>query len=171
MTESARSWYARGRSWYRAPMRSLVCIAALSAAGLAACSSSTSPFSGPYTTCAYGYAVTNESGKEIGEPCTSGDECRYGVCIQPDDPYNDVNDAFGFCSRGCDCNDDPASRLPDEWDGVYLCRYTTGDQGSHRMVQIECRNDGDCQAHGWTRCSGAISGTARRVCLAGSYAQ
>ena len=125
--------------------------------------------SGPNTTCTYNYANGDGSKKGFGEECTSDDECAFGECMMPGDSGNITNAQFGFCTRGCDCNDDDAARLSDEEKEVYECIYPpTPDQNSRHVV-VECREGGlpACLAVSslYTECA-TSDGTARTVCKA-----
>lgn len=125
--------------------------------------------SGPYTTCTYNYSNGDTSKKGFGEECASDDECAFGECMMPGDSGNITNGQFGFCTRGCDCNDDTASRLSDAEKEVFECIYPpTPDQNSRHII-VECREGGiaACQAVSllYTECS-TSDGTARKVCKA-----
>ena len=124
---------------------------------------------GPYTTCTYNYSDGDTSKKGFGEPCDSDEECAFGECLMPGASGNITNSQFGFCTRGCDCNDDESSRLSTEEKEIYECIYPpTPDQNSRHIV-VECREGGlaACQAVSslYTECA-TSDGTARKVCKA-----
>ena len=126
-----------------------------------------SGYSGPYTVCTYQYPEGDKSLKGYGEDCTTNEECAHGVCMMPGDSGNITNTQFGFCTRGCDCNDDEASRLTEDEKENYECIYPpTPDQNSRHVV-IECTSLDFCLKISdlYTECS-TSSGTARKVCKA-----
>ncbi|MGM0577815.1 MAG: hypothetical protein ACQEXJ_18965 [Myxococcota bacterium] len=119
--------------------------------------------------CDYSWQPVNPSGKSIGEACASDSECRHGECMMPGENGNNVNDVFGFCTRGCDCGSSASEIDPD--DAAELeCVYPAGGQGAWRHVVLECGEVDDCQAFapGWNDCSlpPTGTGTIKRVCMA-----
>jgi hypothetical protein len=127
--------------------------------------------SGPTTTCSYP-TTEGSSGKEIGASCTTSAECATNFCMQPGATGNGTNDQFGFCTRSCDCNDDPATRVATEDAALYECVYPAGNQGKNRHVVLECSSLSDCRDvdPSWTACfnGGGIVGlgTLKKVCTA-----
>lgn len=127
--------------------------------------------SGPATTCSY---PTSEgtSGKEIGASCTANAECATNFCMMPGAAGNLTNELFGFCSRSCDCNDDPATRIATDDKAIYECLYPAGNQGANRHVAVKCVKLADCQDvdPAWTQCyqgSGTVGlGTINKICAA-----
>ena len=121
---------------------------------------------GPLTVCIYNY-LGEVAGKDFGESCTSDSECAFGECMQPGDTGNITNDTFGFCTRGCDCNNDEASQLDPDVKEVLECLYPPGNPGSDRHVVIQCTSVDDCTAvdSGWTDCA-TSDGTVQKVCKA-----
>ena len=125
--------------------------------------------SGPYTVCTYNYSNGDTSKTGFGQPCSSDDECAFGECMMPGDQGNITNTQFGFCTRGCDCNDDESSRLSTEEKEVFECIYPPSPDQNARHIVVECREGGlaACQAVSslYTECSYS-DGTARKVCKA-----
>jgi hypothetical protein len=127
--------------------------------------------SGPTTTCSY---PTSEgtSGKEMGASCTTNSECATNFCMMPGAAGNLSNEVFGFCSRSCDCNDDPGTRVATEDANIYECVYPAGNEGKNRHVVLECTNLADCQDvdPAWRECfagSGIVGiGTIKKICAA-----
>jgi len=122
---------------------------------------------GGATACEFAFALTNPAGKDFGEGCTTDAECMYNVCVLPDAPGNITNAQFGFCSRGCDCNDDSNSQIPAELKEQFDCLYPSGFPKRHHIV-VECGSVAACQAldPAWTSCETPNTGGARKVCHA-----
>jgi len=120
------------------------------------------------TTCDFNFSNPDLNKKDFGEACTSGSECAYGVCILPGVDGNLVNDQFGFCSRGCDCENSTASQLSDEEKQNFTCLYPPGFQGRKRHVVPLCGAVTDCTAidSGWTECRAPTSGGVKPICHA-----
>jgi len=152
----------------------LALISSLSFVG-PACDSSSGGADGthgdPATGCNLSFAVRNVNGKGFGEGCTTDAECMYGECMMPGDPGNDTNSVFGFCTRGCDCQNATDSQIPNDLSEVLECRYPTDGVGTFKAyhhVVVEC-SSGDlamCQAldSRWTECYLPSTGGARKVC-------
>lgn len=123
---------------------------------------------GPLTVCDFNYKVKNATGKEIGQACESDSECEYNVCLKPGATGNLTNAQFGFCTRGCDCNEDVASRIPVEEKDLLSCLYPPGNQGKQHHVVLKCNGVSDCTdvEPAWTSCTTPSSGGARPVCQA-----
>ena len=134
----------------------------------ASCDSGGGP-DGPATICTYGYTAPEQPGpKSFGQSCTDDSECAFGACILPDDPGNLLNTQFGFCSRGCECNDDTASQLSDEEKLDFHCLYPPGDKGTNRHIVPLCNDLAECQAIDpmWTECRMPESGGVTTMCHA-----
>lgn len=118
------------------------------------------------TQCIYSYSLDG-AGSELGESCDADAECGTGVCMQPGDSGNITNNTFGFCTRGCDCDDSEAAKIPTEDKEILECLYPPGNQGVDHHVVIECLTLSDCTDidPAWTDCA-TSSGTARKVCQA-----
>jgi len=123
---------------------------------------------GPLTRCDFGFTVTNQGGKDFGEACSANSECRYGTCLMPGATGNLTNDVFGFCTRGCDCDNAVASRLEGDDRDNFSCLYPPGSQGSKHHVVLQCGAVSDCAAVDprWNVCQTPSSGGARPVCQA-----
>lgn len=154
-------------------MRHLLNIFAIVVASLlvsAGCDSGTTGGqSGPYTRCDYGIVEKNPNTGGYSEACESSADCDYGVCLKPGDAGNTTNTAFGFCSRGCDCNDDVNSRLsPDEKLEGWSCLYPTTPAQHKRHVVLQCSSVAQCQTFDarWNACRLPEAGGSRRVCHA-----
>ena len=124
------------------------------------------------TQCELSYNESNASGKDFGEACTTNAECQFGECMMPGDTGNITNEVFGFCTRGCDCEDNTAAQIPDELkDGFLDCLYPSDSAGGlkdfHHVV-VECSDISACTAlaPGWTSCRLPDTGGARKVCHA-----
>lgn len=104
----------------------------------------------PLTTCTYGFELLNPEGKTLGQGCSVDSDCQFGVCMEPGDlgnaPGEDaINSKFGFCTRGCDCNEDTDSRLTDEEKVDFLCYVgPPGSQGKLKYVLPRCQTVADC---------------------------
>jgi hypothetical protein len=122
---------------------------------------------GSLTGCDWPYSVVNAAGKQFGEGCTSNAECIYNACVMPGDPGNITNSQVGFCSRGCDCNNDTNAQIPADQKDNFDCLYPSGFVNRHHIV-VECTNLGVCQGldSRWTECKLPNTGGARRVCHA-----
>lgn len=113
------------------------------------CSSSATPGTeGPSTACAYS---TNTSGDaEIGIGCETDDQCMSGKCLLAGENGNITNNIFGFCTRACNCNDNPEISIATEAPGV-SCVFPGGcypDQGfsRYRHAVPKCNSVSDCTA-------------------------
>lgn len=124
------------------------------------------------TQCDLNFSLTNQSGKDFGESCTTNQECMFGVCMKPGDPGNITNNQFGFCTRGCDCENNEASQIPAELkEGGLECVYPSDGAGTFKakhFVAIECTDTAECQDidPAWTDCRIPDTGSARKVCHA-----
>ena len=145
-------------------------LAALCAAPLLTASAcdSASGTSDAATTCDFNFANPDTAKKDFGESCASGSECAYGVCILPSTSGNIINSQFGFCSRGCNCDNATSSQLTVEQKTHLTCLDPAGFQGAKRMVVPICAGVADCQAidAGWTACATPNTGAAAKVCQA-----
>ncbi len=123
---------------------------------------------GAATVCDFGFAVTNDGGKDIGQACAADTECRYGVCLMPGDAGNIENNQFGYCTRGCNCNNSTDSRLSAEDKGYYTCLDPSGFAGKKRHVALLCGSLAACTAvdAGWTSCAAPSTGGVRNICQA-----
>ena len=101
---------------------------------------------GPATTCKFPVTVSNSTGKDIGEKCTSDAECEFGACLMPGDTGNITNTKFGFCTRACDCNNDENAKIPADQKEQLECIYPTTPAQHFRHVVIQCKNVAECQA-------------------------
>ncbi len=123
---------------------------------------------GPVTRCDLGITEKNPDTGDFGEGCTSDAECDFGVCMLPGAAGNLTNSAFGFCTRGCDCDNDDAARLSDEEKVSLTCIYPTTPDQHRRHVLLQCASVADCQAVDprWTACRTPTAGGTRKVCHA-----
>lgn len=141
--------------------------AALALSAYAGCDSDGSgPNGGPLTNCDFNYVLGDANLKGYGEACSSNNECAYGVCLTPGTAGNITNNQFGFCTRGCDCDNATASQLTADEKIEYSCVYVTGFQGAKRHVVPKCSNSADCTdiAPGWSECGIPVG--VDRICLA-----
>ncbi len=100
---------------------------------------------GPTTTCKISYAGPEDTTKKAyGARCEADEECAWGVCMMPGDNGNETTDVFGFCTRGCDCEDDPASQLSVAEKESYLCRMTLTPYQHYRHIVMKCGSVSDC---------------------------
>ena len=102
---------------------------------------------GPSTECLYTYG-TADFASDFGQACDADSGCAHGACIMPGDEGNITNDLFGFCSRGCDCDDAGAAALSGS-DPDYECAYPGGcwvsqSQGAWRHAVLKCSTLDDC---------------------------
>ena len=120
----------------------------------------------PLTQCIYSYGV-EVAVKDIGESCAADSECAFGECMMPGDQGNITNSTFGFCTRGCDCDNAESAKIAEADKDVLECLYPPGNQGEDHHVVIDCDSVADCTDidPGWTECS-TSSGTAQSVCKA-----
>jgi hypothetical protein len=96
--------------------------------------------------------------------CEADADCMYGKCMLPGESGNLTNTVFGFCTRGCDCENATDSQLTDTEKQDYLCLYPPGNQGGWHHVVGRCTVC-DQMDPGWTDCG--LPGTgATPVCLA-----
>ena len=148
----------------RASLTALVAVA-VGFMGVACDSSGSTPDDGPLTTCAYSFTKGTGT-KAFGQACTQDSDCEF-VCIMPGAAGNTTNEKFGFCTRGCDCNNDESSRLTSEQKTTLTCLYPYGDQGANRHVAVRCSTVADCTAvdPGWTECNMPGVGV-NKTCLA-----
>lgn len=140
---------------------------------LVACDSNNGDGNGdPATGCNLNFAVTNANGKAFGEGCTADSECMYNECYLPGETGNDTNSVFGFCTRGCDCEDNRDAQIPDGFDELLDCRYPTDGAGTFKLyhhIVVQCNDVSECQALDprWTSCELPNNeGGARDVCAA-----
>lgn len=119
------------------------------------------------TSCDFPFVLVDAEAGVFGEGCESNADCAYGVCMLPGAPGNITNAQFGFCSRGCDCNNDTSSQIPSGEKENFDCLYPSGFVRSHHIV-VECANITNCTAldQRWTDCKLPDSGGARKVCHA-----
>ena len=104
---------------------------------------------GPATTCLYPYGASSLD-KDFGLACTEDSECVHGVCMLPGDEGNITNEVFGFCTRGCNCDDSSDAQLSSE-DGEHHCVHPGGcfigeSQGAWRHAAARCSSLDDCLA-------------------------
>ena len=133
----------------------------------------------PATDCLYPFGAS-DLGEDFGIACTSDNECLHGTCLMPADEGNVTNNVFGFCTRGCDCDDASDAKLSSE-DDTYHCVYPGGcfigeSQGAWRHAVLKCSSIDDCQAVDprYTHCATTDSmtvvedtcGSLRKVCQA-----
>ena len=124
--------------------------------------------------------VRNSIALDYGFACDSADDCAHQTCIMPGDDGNITNDVFGFCSRGCDCDDAEVAKLPSDGP-VHNCVYPGGcfvgqSQGAWRHAVLKCSTLEDCTAVDarYTDCSTTSSmtvvddtcGNLKKVCQA-----
>lgn len=139
--------------------------------------------SGPLSSCFAPITPVNAGGKAIGERCTTNDECEYGRCIMPSEfagclALSDTfrtnagltNSLFGWCTRGCDCNETEDSNLSSEEKQTLYCLYPPGGTGDWRHVAPKCSSLDDCLAldAAYTECKATTCGSdgATKVCHA-----
>ena len=122
----------------------------------------------PATTCSYNYKVSNAALKDFGQSCTVNTECEFGVCVLPGAAGNIINTDFGYCTRGCNCDNDEDSFLSTDEKDTYTCLDPSGFKGSKRQVVPTCETLADCTAidPAWTSCALPATGSARKVCQA-----
>jgi hypothetical protein len=104
---------------------------------------------GPSSECSYGYGDSTVA-IDFGAACESAADCAHNTCIMPGDDGNITNNVFGFCSRGCDCDDSEDAKLPSE-NPDYHCVYPGGcfvgqSQGAWRHAVVRCSTVDDCAA-------------------------
>ncbi len=121
----------------------------------------------PLTGCDLSFTAKNSGGKDFGEECTQDSECRYGECMKPGADGNITNASFGFCTRGCDCENSTDSRLTTDEKEVLECLYPSGFKDIHHVV-VQCSTLEDCTAVSdkWTECKSPDSGGVQKVCHA-----
>ncbi len=140
-------WFAR-RARAAAPLVLALAIAGLSAA----CDvlGDEDGTDGPSTTCLYNYESVSVV-SDFGEACATDADCNHGVCMQPGDSGNITNSVFGFCTRGCDCDDSTDASLSGS-NADYSCVYPGGcftgasSQGAWRYAAPKCSSLADCTA-------------------------
>lgn len=122
---------------------------------------------GSSTQCDLNFSAPNNALKDFGEGCDSDAECAFAECVMPGTPGNITNNVFGFCSRGCDCEDNVDARLTVEQKEVLDCLYPSGFKDFHHVV-VECSSVADCTALDprWNDCRFPTSGNARKTCHA-----
>jgi hypothetical protein len=132
------------------------------------------------STCTYPFVKVNAGGKTIGQRCSANSECEYDFCMMPGMAGNGtgefgvasnlpVNTQFGFCSRGCDCNNDTTSRLTDEEKLSQVCYYgPVGSQGKVRFVMAKCTDVSACAGvdSGYSECAKPNGSGTTKACLA-----
>ncbi len=133
---------------------------------------------GPLTSCAYKTAVEDDM---IGVACEKDEDCGQGTCLLPGVGGNITNTVFGFCTRACNCNDDPLISVASE-DATRSCVYPGGcypDTGASqfRHLVLKCNSLSDCTDvdSRYTDCRetnvftvvGLTCGHLRKVCQAG----
>ncbi|MFT5431691.1 MAG: hypothetical protein ACI9OJ_002388 [Myxococcota bacterium] len=124
---------------------------------------------GPLTVCIYNYSDEDITKKALGEPCTTDDECSFAECIMPGDTGNESNATFGFCTRGCDCDNDTDARLTTEQKQTLVCHYPAGNQGKDHHVLTRCSSLSDCTAldSRFDECALPSNGGVFKICRAG----
>jgi len=128
----------------------------------------------PLSVCQYGFVAVNPGGKSMGQSCTADAECEFDVCLMPGDPGNPgtseaVNTKFGFCTRGCDCNNDTDSRLTDEEKVNFVCyNGPLGSEGKLKFVLPRCATVDDCASFdsGYSSCALPRGSGVFKTCLA-----
>lgn len=122
---------------------------------------------GSLTNCDLSYEQANPQGKGFAEGCANDNECEFGECLMPGTGGNITNNQFGFCTRGCDCENAVASQIPDGMKEELDCLYPSGFKDVHHIV-VECANAAECQALDprWTECKTPDTGGVRKVCHA-----
>lgn len=122
---------------------------------------------GSLTQCDLSYELINAQGKAFGAGCENDNECQFGECLVPGTGGNITNNQFGFCTRGCDCDNAVASQIPDGQEEMFDCLYPSGFKDVHHIV-VQCNNVAECQALDarWTDCKLPDTGGARKVCHA-----
>jgi hypothetical protein len=124
---------------------------------------------GPLTTCKFSYSPGQGAGS-IGASCASGADCEYAVCIAPGDTGNYTNQGFSFCSRGCECDNSQAAKIPEDRKDTLECLYTNSADGGagYRHAVPQCISLDDCTAinPGYTSCAIPDHGSAAKVCQA-----
>ena len=122
---------------------------------------------GSLTSCDLSYEQANPQGKGFAEGCANDNECEFGECLMPGTGGNITNNLFGFCTRGCDCENAVASQIPDGMKEELDCLYPSGFKDVHHIV-VECANAAECQALDprWTECKTPDTGGVRKVCHA-----
>jgi hypothetical protein len=141
---------------------------ALSFSALAGCDDSDGNGNGaPLTMCDLNFAAENAALKGFGRGCEQDSECAFSECLMPGTGGNITNSIFGFCTRGCDCENNTASQLPADKKEELDCLYPAGFRNMHHVV-VECNSVAECQALDprWNDCRLADSGNARKVCHA-----
>jgi len=151
-------------------MRQVALLFILGLAPLTACDNaddSNGGGGGSVTQCDFAFGNEDTAKKDFGEGCESDSECAFGVCLKPGTSGNITNSVFGFCTRGCDCENATSSQIPDGEEEVFDCLYPAGAKTKHHIV-VQCANLAECQALDprWTECSNPSSGNARKVCQA-----
>lgn len=133
------------------------------------CDSLSGGQSGPLTRCDLSIVEKNPDTGDFLEGCETDADCDYGVCMKPGDGGNLTNTAFGFCTRGCECGDDPNSRLSDaEKTAGYSCLYPPTPHQHKRHLVLQCGSVAQCQAFDprWNACRAPSSGGTRNICHA-----
>ncbi len=150
-------------------MRLTAFVFALGLALLPACDNGDDPdgTGGSLTQCDLNFSAGNDTLKDFGEGCAQDSECAFAECILPGTPGNITNAVFGFCSRGCDCENDTTAQLPDDQKEELDCLYPSGFKNFHHVV-VECANTAECQAldSRWTSCESPSTGGVRKLCHA-----
>jgi len=133
----------------------------------------------PSTDCLYPFGSA-DLGQDFGQACEADADCAHGTCLLPGMDGNVTNAVFGFCTRGCDCDDAADAKLSSE-DDTYHCVYPGGcfigeSQGAWRHAVLKCSTVEDCQAVDarYTDCATTDSktvvedtcGSLRKVCQA-----
>jgi hypothetical protein len=134
---------------------------------------------GPSTDCLYPFGSA-DLGEDFGQACEADADCAHGTCMVPGMDGNVTNAVFGFCTRGCDCDDAADAKLSSEHD-TFHCVYPGGcfigqSQGAWRHAVLRCSTVEDCQAvdSRYTDCATTDSktvvedtcGSLRKVCQA-----
>jgi len=150
-------------------MRLTAIVFALGLAILPACDSKsdTDGEGGSLTQCDLNFSAGNDALKDFGEGCANDSECAFAECLMPGTPGNATNTLFGFCTRGCDCENATSSQLSDDQKAELDCLYPSGFTTLHHVV-VECASTAECQALDprWTSCETPSTGGARRICHA-----
>jgi hypothetical protein len=121
------------------------------------------------TCCDFRYQSPTPGLKSFGAGCTEDQECVFNVCLKPGAGGNVTNTVFGFCTRGCNCNEDTASQLTDTEKLTLECANPPGNQGGWRHVILQCETLADCREADprWTDCRVQSDfGTLKKICIA-----
>ena len=126
---------------------SIIVAAIVALAGCDAVSDATGIGGGSSTTCQYAYGASGTA-EDFGQACTADSDCAHNVCMMPGENGNITNEVFGFCTRGCDCDESQDATLAGS-DPNYDCVYPGGcyvgtSQGAWRYAAPKCASIDDC---------------------------